>query len=233
MQSLTELLAAFLADGEHSVISITGAGGKTSTLTSLGRYFKAAGRSVLLTTTTKIQSPSIYDFHTDFAFTDEAEALMHEPVKGQSVFFAQKHIMDPKKTVAPRLEVLSVLVRRYDIVLIEADGARGLPLKYHTQRDPVILKETTATLAVMGATAFGETVDNVCFGFDSSAVVEDRFINFLISDSQGVLKGARGKTMVLINQADEKPVPIANISCPVPLVTGSVLRDEIYERRGI
>lgn len=228
MESLIARLAELLLPQGRGVISITGAGGKTSCLKALGRHFRSLSRSVLLTTTTKIQSPKTFDYDMDWAFTDEVDALSHEVAPGEGVFYAQRALMDPKKLVSPRPEVLSILIGRFDVVIIEADGARNLPLKYHSQRDPVIVPETEATLAVMGASAYGRRVDDSVFGFESEAIVDTAFLNFLIRDPEGALKGAKGRTVLFINQADEVALPLEGIETPVPLILGSLRQDRIY-----
>lgn len=231
--SLIKTIGDYLIGDNGGVVSITGAGGKTSTLKALGQYYRKKGLSVLLTTTTKIQSPKTFDYDADYAFTDEGDALQHEPEKGQSVFYAQRALMDPKKLVSPRPDVLSLLIKRYDVTIIEADGAKGLPLKYHSDRDPVIVDETTAVLAIMGASSYGDTVDNSCFGCESIAPVDMKFINYLIKDDQGALKGMRERSLLFINQADEKTLPLDEIICPVPLIMGSLKEDRIYGRKDI
>ncbi len=233
MDKLVETLAKFLLPTEKGVISITGAGGKTSSLVALGKYFRERGKSVLLTTTTKIQSPRLFFYDADYIFTSREEALSYEAEKGKTAFYAEKHIMDPKKYISPEHDILSILIKRFDVVIIEADGAKMLPVKYHTDRDPVILDETTATLAVLGASAWGECIDNVCFGFDSQARVDEKFLNFLLCDPQGIYKKAQGNTMLFINQGDEKQIPLESLDSKYPVILGSVKEDRIYERKGL
>ncbi len=213
-----------------AVISITGAGGKTNTLKLLGEYFRAKGKSVLLTTTTKIQSPKHFGFNTDYAFTQEEDALLHEAKKGESVYYAQANLMDPKKMRSPRLEVLELLAKRYDVVLIEADGAKTLPLKMHSERDPIVVPYTTATLAIMGSVSLGDKKDNVCFGYDGEGIVDIPFLQQLIDDKAGVLKGATGRSAILINQCDSiaDVTVFKALNAPCPIVLGSVLKDEAY-----
>lgn len=233
MEKLVETLARLLMPSGCGVVGLTGGGGKTSALRILGKYMRDSGKSVLLTTTTKIQAPKTYDFETDHVFIDEESVLQHEARKGESVFFAQRHIMDPKKMVSPRHEILSLLIPRYDVVLIEADGSKQLPLKYHSERDPVMLDEMDATLAIAGSSAWGDSVDNTCFGFDSQAKVDSTFINFLISDSQGLLKGARGRVVLLFNQADASAMTLDGIRTDVPTILGSLKEDMIHDTRNI
>lgn len=226
---LIETIAGLLLPEGHGVMSITGAGGKTSTMTALARHFRSRGHSVLITTTTKIQSPKLHDYDVDHVFTSEQDVLSHSPLAGESVLYAESALMDPKKLVSPRLEILDILIPRYDVVLIEADGSKGLPLKYHTSRDPVVVAQTDATLAVIGASAFSDRVDNTCFGFESDGMVDIPFLDFLIGDEEGVLKRARGRSAILVNQADERLLPIHELHSPVPVLLGSVREDRIYD----
>ncbi|MGN0907546.1 MAG: selenium cofactor biosynthesis protein YqeC [Bullifex sp.] len=228
--SLIRKLADVLYDDNRAVISITGAGGKTSTLASLAREYRKRGLSVLITTTTKFQGPKQFAYGLDHAFSDETAVLLHEPVKGEIVYYAQRSTVDMKKYVSPRHEILSLLISRYDVTLIEADGAKTLPLKLHSERDPVILPETTATLALMGASACMDRADNNCFGYEGDELADSEFYQWLIDAPEGVLKRAKGKTMILINQCDmmEDVSHFRPLKAPCPIIMGSVQKDEIY-----
>ncbi len=228
MEKLTSLLAGMLLPEGRGVLSITGAGGKTSAMMALGRHFRDCGKSVLLTTTTKIRSARLLDYGVDDVISSEPDALLYEPVPGRSALYAEQALMDPKKMVSPRLEVLSLLLPRFDVVIIEADGSKGLPLKMHTSRDPVILEGTDAVLAIIGATAFGDMADNVCFGYEGREMVDEAFVSALTASPEGALKGRVGRTVLLINQADEVQPDISRIECPVPLVLGSLREDRVY-----
>lgn len=228
--SLIKKLADALYTESRSVISITGAGGKTSSLASLAGEYRKRGLSVLITTTTKFQGPKQFAYGLDHAFSDESAVLLHEPVKGEIVYYAEKSTVDMKKYVSPRHEILSLLIPRYDVTLIEADGAKTLPLKYHTERDPVIVPETTATLALMGASAFMDRADNNCFGHDGDEIADTEFYQWLIDEPEGVLKRAKGKTVILINQCDmlDDVSPFRPLKAPCPIFLGSVRKDEMY-----
>lgn len=229
---LISYLATYLSPSYPAFISITGGGGKTTSLALLGQYFRHQGLSVLMTTTTKIQSPKGFKYDADVVFTSEEEVLAHTPVKGELVFYAERSLMDPKKVSAPRINVLEILSRRYDVVVSEADGARCLPLKIHTDRDPVVPSFTTATLAIMGASAFGEKADNVCFGYEGEERVDEDFFQKLIDMEEGTLKRSAGNTLILINQCDaikkEYLEKLRSLEACCPILLGSLVRDERY-----
>lgn len=182
---LTRALHFFLKD--TSVISITGAGGKTSLMVMLSNIFSSYDEKVLVTTTTKVQEGLEFDDATCY----------WEHQNG--------------KCVNPGIEKIKSQIPNFDKVIIEADGSKRLPLKYHTSRDPVVIDETDSTLAVIGLSALGEKITDVLFGYDeflkTNSVSEHtcglNFIERLIDEPSGVLKGMKGKhSFIVFNQAD-------------------------------
>lgn len=180
-------------------ISITGAGGKTSLMKALAQYYKKAGKSVLMTTTTKIQNPLFFNWGADFKFSDELAILQVDASKPVIALFG-KEFMDIKKWQAPRMEMIGALSRKFDVVICEADGARQLPMKYHTDRDPVIHPETTCTIAVMGLWAIGNPAcDQVC-GWDTEEMIDKSFLDDYVCDEQGIMKG--NPDIIVLNGTD-------------------------------
>ena len=53
---------------------------------------------------------------------------------------------------------VSLLRRRADYILVEADGSGGLPLKGHLNYEPVIPGATTLIVVVVGADILGKTI---------------------------------------------------------------------------
>ena len=225
-------LTDYLTPSYPAFITLTGGGGKTTTLTSLGHFYKEKGFSVLITTTTKVQSPKNYAYNADHYFTSESEVLSHDVNKGELVFYAERSILDPKKVTSPRIEVLSLLSKRYDVIVAEADGARCLPLKLHTERDPVIPPFSTATLAIMGASAFGKKADNVCFGYEGDDLADKNFFQRLIDDKEGVLKRASKINAILINQCDElneeELAGLRELHASCKIFFGSIKKNYLY-----
>ncbi len=211
-----------------TTVSITGGGGKTTLLIGLGAYLRARGRSVLLTTSTKIQSPEILDFHADHIFRNREEAFAHAPKKGETVFYAET--LDERKCTSPALEDIERLSKLYDVTLVEADGARFLPLKMHTDRDPVVVKGTSLTLALMGASALGRRIGDVCFGSEGDGLVDEAFLQSLIDSPEGVLKGFTGDGAIIVNQCDSYEYgAFRRLASPCEMIMASAREDRIYE----
>ena len=223
-------LTSFLEPYCGRFISITGGGGKTSLLSLLGRYFRNQGKSVLLTTTTKLMSPRLHDYGQDIIFEDES-VLGYRPEKGQTVFYAEHSTMDMKKWIAPREEVLSALSSFYDVIISEADGSRGLPVKIHTERDPVINPMTDTTIAVMGLWAVGDKICSSVFGDGRDGIVDKDYVQWYLDAEEGLLKGMKGNKVIVFNGADTCPYDIVNqlrIPDDVTSAAASVMKDDIY-----
>ena len=199
---LSEALADLLLPEGKGLVSITGGGGKTTLLSLLGKELSARGLSVLLTTTTKVMSPHLHDYGVDRIFEDES-VLSYIPHNGERVFYAEHHTLDMKKWISPREEVISALCRIYDVVIAEADGSKGLPLKMHTERDPVINPNTTATIAVMGGWGIGDMACFSVFGEERDIPVDRDYLQWYLMAPEGLCKGRTDRFAIIINGAEK------------------------------
>lgn len=137
---------------EKGVTALIGGGGKTTLMYTLAEELRRRG-TVIVTTSTHIQRPEQYPVLT--AADDVAAALAEHGavcVAGETA---------EGKLCAPPLsfEVLAALA---DFVLVEADGAKRLPLKAHAPHEPVIPANARQTIYVVGADGFGHPIRQVC-----------------------------------------------------------------------
>ena len=101
-------------------ISFVGAGGKTSLAEYLGRAAAASGKRVVMTTTTKIWATEPY-----VTFDDPGR---EKGVESGRFIRMGKSVERGKLTGLSAGEV-EALGRDYDLVLVEADGAKGQPVE--------------------------------------------------------------------------------------------------------
>ena len=232
---LMDEMEAVLVSGSHSFISITGGGGKTTFMSAFGSYLRDKGLCVLITTTTKVMSPRLYKYGQDIIFSGES-VLGFRPDRPMMVFYAEKSTMDMKKWLSPREEVLSALYGYYDVIISEADGSRGLPLKIHTERDPVIHPLTTATVAVIGAWGIGDKIYSAVFGDGREGIVDAHYLDWYLHSEEGLTKGMAGKKAILINGAeslsDDKLSILRGLEYPVQAYAVSMKEDRIIEKLG-
>ena len=151
MMSIQEALAL----GEKGVVSITGAGGKTSLMYSLARELVAAGKKVLTTTTTKIflptQEESPVTIVTRFPeeIVEKAEALLnkHCHLTVASDYLQAYHKL---KGLEPSVIEYILQANLFDFIIIEADGAARRSLKASAPYEPVVPKFSNCVVAMIG-----------------------------------------------------------------------------------
>ena len=114
----------------HRMVALVGAGGKTSTLYALARQAADSGRTVVVTTTTHIlRHPGLPLVEEPTPERLRAALAEHGVVTVGTVFRGDK------LSGAGTPEELR---RAADVVLVEADGAKRLPLKAPAEYEPVI-----------------------------------------------------------------------------------------------
>ena len=201
-----DLYEALSAEAIHkgSFISLTGGGGKTTLMIEWASRLKAKGYKVLMTTTTKIMAPSFLDYKADHIFPD-ASVLSFVPAESCTVLYALGDKVT-NKWVSPPVEHFDILKDCYDVIINEADGSKRLPLKVHTQRDPVVPDLTTYTVSIMGLWAIGRRTAEVAFGESRDMIVDKSYLQEYLDSPEGLLKGSlEGRRAIVFNGADECP----------------------------
>ena len=131
------------------VTSVIGSGGKTSLIAALARELPG---TVILTTTTHI-----LPFEGIFTFTMQGMYGLAEKLAESRVVCVGSQAEKNGKLVTPKLGI-DALASLADYVLVEADGARRLPLKAHAAWEPVIPACSGRTILVLGASGLGHPV---------------------------------------------------------------------------
>ncbi|MEX1298553.1 MAG: selenium cofactor biosynthesis protein YqeC [Desulfotignum sp.] len=147
------------------VISLIGAGGKTSLMFGLARELAAAGHRVLTTTTThlflpsKHQSPVTLVTETLSDFLARAGAALKNQCH---VSAGTRHLPDTGKLKGFAAATIDEMWHAglFDWIIVEADGARQLPIKASDTHEPVIPSTTTAIVHVTGLDAFNTPADD-------------------------------------------------------------------------
>lgn len=235
MEQLLEELALYFSDCPRC-LALTGSGGKTTAMVKLAEHYAQRGMRVLLSTTTKLLLPKDREYECDTYFLDD-RALSYHPSKGERVFYT--HVTH--KSVAPPLENLETLLERYDVVLLEADGAMGLGLKLHQARDPVVPPFVTGTLALLSLSLLGKPFEKNCYGsehyleeFPEETVTLATYKK-LLEHKEGILKRVQGKSLVLGNQCSEMKIGLyrslaTSVSLAYPIWFGDIRTNQLIYR---
>lgn len=136
------MLSAALGLEDARLISLCGAGGKTTLMFALAREFVARGERVLVTTTTRIA---------------RAEAAAAESGARGAVLLFFGATPDSRKLTGIGPDRVNALKHsgEFDRILVEADGSAGRPLKAAAPHEPVIPSATDALITVAGLNGLG------------------------------------------------------------------------------
>ncbi len=184
------------------VVSIIGGGGKTTLLYLLGRALAQSGAAVLLTTTTHLGFPP--PDGVSFLSPASPETLCAAAEKGKLILAA--YPAERGKMQGIPANWLHPAAKAFDFILIEADGSRNLPLKWHHDHEPCILPETELLIQLSGLSALGKPAAEVLHRQPSSFLAPDHIIT--AEDIAALQMRAYahtcfpGSKISLLNQAD-------------------------------
>ena len=185
------------------IITLVGAGGKTSLMNQLAAAFSELGYKTLLTTSL-------------LAVEEEdlgavREAFRKTNLVGLGIPCASL-AGNRTKWSSPSLEFLEEISDFADIILCEGDGSKRLPVKLPRDNEPVFCPGTDTVIGLVGLSCLGRKKEDILFGLaesshpDVSVIPDPIDIPFLLDLVQapwGLKKGIRGeKFLAVFNQAD-------------------------------
>jgi len=150
--------------GTEGIISLVGAGGKTSLMFKLAHELAKAGETVLTTTTTKIYVPKP-EQSSQLILSGYVPLLLK---KARASLKDHRHITaaagelpDQEKLHGFAPEVIQDIwngnVFRW--IIVEADGAAGKPLKAPAAHEPAIPASTSQVVGVIGLNGAGQPLN--------------------------------------------------------------------------
>ncbi|MDJ0664949.1 MAG: selenium cofactor biosynthesis protein YqeC [Acidimicrobiia bacterium] len=153
-------LAAKLGLRQRELISLVGGGGKSTLLFALGAELAGVGRHVVLTTTTKMGRFQIGADDT-VCPAAELDCLRSAWAAGAPALLLTGG--DEHKVTGPPPEDVDTLFSEpdIDVIVVEADGSHGKPLKAPAAHEPVIPATSTLVVIVMGIDAIGRPMEEV------------------------------------------------------------------------
>lgn len=218
------------------VIALTGAGGKTSFIRRLAWEGKGQGARVLVTTTTHMAKPLGAG-----VFTGRAEDVK-DMLDRQSVAVAGSLTGQGKMRAAEDC-LYEAICPLADLVLVEADGSKRLPIKVPRPGEPVIPGNTDMILCISGLQALGGPASDRCCRMDHALEIMEAHGRRDYMDrgewriapedigclmEHGYLKPLRGqygraRVIPVLNQADTPGLAA---------LAGDIMKD-LHEARGI
>ncbi len=202
----------------REMISLTGAGGKTTLMFRLARELSLEGKKVITTTTTKILKPSKDESLHLFVSGDGTrmrDFLDHHLGKYGHITLAKEEVGGEKlRGISPELADSLWNLYDIDVLIIEADGAAGRPVKAPREGEPVIPSSTTLVVAVLGMDGVGKELnDQNVFQANRvsklTGILEDEKMTeegmaLLMTHPEGLFKGAPNSSRLaaFLNKVD-------------------------------
>ena len=133
--------------------AIVGSGGKTTLLKEMAEQYRSEGKTVFVTTTTHMFSEK------DTLLTDDPDLIIDELQRNGYVMAG---IQDGEKITALSKETYEKVCAYADVVLVEADGSKHMPLKFPNNTEPVIPNHVDEIFIVCGLHALDKKAKDVC-----------------------------------------------------------------------
>ena len=215
---------------KKNVISFVGGGGKTSLIYELGNELSKLGKKVIITTTTHMCMPSnnvvltgkrddiIKLLYSENMITvgklcDEKNVKFERnQLKNESTFGNIEEESIKKISGLPKIMATS-LIQLADFVLVEADGAKRLPLKIPASHEPVILEGSNIVVGVCGIDAIGKSIKVTChrpnlvskfLNVNEEHIINESDISKILLSDKGQRKNVSCDYKVIINKVDNK-----------------------------
>jgi molybdenum cofactor cytidylyltransferase len=199
------------------VITLCGAGGKSSLMMALVREWSAAsGERILATTTTKLGADELCGPWTPFAAANVND-ILSITARSEGAWLAySRHDLSRSRLFGFSPEVIDAVAACGDFtrMIVEADGARRLPLKAPGENEPVCPASTDVLVAVAGlgglGTALGEDTVfrperwTALTGLPPLARITAESLSRVIVHPEGLMSGAppHVRRVVFLNQVD-------------------------------
>ena len=196
------------------IITIIGAGGKTSLMFSASSLLRNDYK-VLVTTTTHIYIPdnNLYDkiiMLTHFENENYNNILQNNK---NGVYVIGSHIVNNSKIKGLTFDMLDKITPYFDVVIIEGDGSKEKSLKGWNDNEPVIYPKTTKTIGIVDISSIGidineENIHRVDKFLDiindySNNKVNIEHLEKLILNEKGLFKFSKGEKILFINKIED------------------------------
>ena len=135
------------------IVAVVGSGGKTTLIKKLAEQYRIEGKTVLVTTTTHMF------IEADTLLTDDADTILRTL---KETGYAMAGVPHGEKIRALSKGTFHAVCATADVVLVEADGSKHMPLKYPNATEPVIPEHTDQIIVVWGPHGLGKPARAVC-----------------------------------------------------------------------
>ncbi|GHT60400.1 hydroxylase accessory protein YqeC [Spirochaetia bacterium] len=213
-------------NGSTPVLTVIGSGGKTSLIWRLAQYLreqhKDDGRpcKILVTPTTKMLVPPAHAGSSGEPYDHYCNGT---PVVSRTTSDCKDGITlagifneKTGKLESLPLDELEQIAPAYDLVLIEGDGSRGLPLKAWAGHEPAVPPFTTITVGILPLMPLGMPVSeaivhrlplfSLLSGAQKGDIIKPEHLVRVITGhkgAKGLFAAAQGRKILFLNQVED------------------------------
>ena len=216
---MIQLRQALILEG-HGVVSLVGAGGKTSLMFKLAHEISEAGDTVLTTTTTKILFPTPQQ-SSNLIISDDIDTIVENTEDGfkknqRHITAAASQVQPENKLIGLQPEIIDALAATelFRWIIVEADGAARKPLKAPADHEPVVPISTTHVAGICGLSAVGNQFTEKWVhrperfaeitGLNIGQTIPGEIFRDILLHERGIFKNSPSSALRLafLNQAD-------------------------------
>ena len=212
---------------KRELITLVGAGGKTTTMFALAEELRLFGKKVLVTTTTAIFYPLRNQY--DYIIVKESyskEMFLETGVHVAKIVVFGRAVNPMGKLLGAQAEDIDRIFKDniFDFILVEGDGSRGKPIKAPAVYEPVVPSMTTKVVGLIGMDAIGKKINSeyvhrpeiFCSITNSSMDdnIDAKIVSKLVFNKNGLYKNAPlgCKKYLIFNKVDkEKDLEVLEI----------------------
>lgn len=136
----------------RKIIAVVGAGGKTTYIQHKAKEYLEEGKKVFVTTTTHMMREE------DTVAYDDADVIINE-LENKNYVMAGRPCGEKIQALSP--EVYEKVCAHAEVVLIEADGSKHMPIKFPNEYEPVIPMNVDEIVVICGLHALGKPLKDV------------------------------------------------------------------------
>lgn len=166
------------------IIAVAGSGGKTTRIHELAEKYRSEGKKVFVTTTTHMMREADCDVSGD-------KEKIADRLRRSGYCMAGLPVKDGKIGALPET-VYEEICTLADVVLVEADGSRGKPVKAPAEYEPVIPSNADEIQIVVGLSAMGKPLKDIShrterieqkFGFSEDKILEAKDLQRIVKEA--------------------------------------------------
>ena len=192
---------------KDKIITLVGAGGKTSTIFELGKEFSNLNKKTIITTTTHM------GFDKDFILIEKDSDIKRIKNILKKFFLIKVGKKESEyKVKSLDFDLLKKIILLGDFILIEGDGSKNLPLKAPKDNEPVIIQETDLVIGLIGFDSLDKKIEETCHRPELVSKLLHKNIKEninifdlveIIKNKNGLKKNVNCKYKVIINKVDK------------------------------